>query len=234
MAHTTVASDPSRRSSGGTGRRRRRAGGVERRAGGGASCGVVGGGQQPAEERLARQPDARPGSPVATNDVEVGRGGPGCGPRSCRTRSPGRSRPRRRRAATRVVGPLDEEGRAPRRRRRRSVGCQLHRGGSPSMCIATQPTPAAAATSGQRRRHVVHERRAGRRWRPRPSRRGGCRWRPARGGQRRARRAAPGAAPRPASTGSAPGRVDSPPTSMTVAPSATSPGHGRWPRRGRT
>ena len=58
----------------------------------------------------------------------------------------------------------------------------------------------------------------GRRGRPRP-------WscRPTPGPRRRAprRRARPGAAPRPRATALAPGRVDSPPTSTTSAPSAT-------------
>ena len=84
---------------------------------------------------------------------------------------------------------------------------------SPCMCMATQPTPSSAATSPQRRRDVVDQRGAGCDGGARDLGLGGCRSR---------RRTSPASASITGSTrrsssssgtGSAPGRVDSPPTS---------------------
>ena len=91
--------------------------------------------------------------------------------------------------------------------------------GSPRMCMATQPTPAAAATGHKRGGDVVDERRPGadrglghrrlagvdrdRQWAASASMTGTTRCRSS-----------------ASSTASAPGRVDSPPTSITSAPAA--------------
>ena len=89
------------------------------------------------------------------------------------------------------------------------------------MCIATQPTPWAAATSWSDDGHVVDQRGARRRWPPRPPRRGGCRSTPGRAERAPRMTGSTRACSSAGSTGSAPGRVDSPPTSITSAPSAT-------------
>ena len=156
-AHTAAASEPSMRSSTGTGVvasrrcRRRRA-----RAAAGALARGVGGREQAAEERLARQPDARPGSPVATSAsrwasrARLWR-------RSCRSRSPGRSRPRRRPPATAA------SARSTRKSRTSATTSLVGRGvlHRPGIAVHVHRHPAHAALGGhlgQRRRDVVDDR----------------------------------------------------------------------------
>ena len=165
------------------------------------------------------------GKPSATSR-RGGRAGPRCGPWSCRTRCPGRPRPRRPRPPTAAVGPVDQEPAGPRRPRRRSGGRPAWCGGRPPCAWPPSRRRSSAATGHSDADDVVDQ--------------GGARRHGGAGGGGVAgvdRQAHPGPArsprPRPrapaapgrcsasGSTGAAPGRVDSPPTSMTAAPSAT-------------
>ena len=202
MAQVAVASEPASRSSTGRGLAAR---GAARPGAPGSPCGWC----RPA-----------PGSPSATSSGEVAQQGQVVGRRSCRSRCRGRPRPRRTPASSGRRGPLGQEGRAPRRPRRRS-------GGRPAWCagvaLHVHGHPADAELGGhrpQRGRDVVDQRG--------PGRHRGLGHRRLDGVDRHpdVRRPAPrppgppGAAPRRSDTGSAPGRVDSPPTSTTSAPSA--------------
>ena len=144
-AHAAAATDASRRSSAGTGvtavaRRaagparaaagRRRGRRTRRAAARGTTCAT------------ARRP---PGSPVATSASRW--------PSSARLWLDRLAEPEARvdphlvdAEGDGLVGPLDEEVAAPRPRRRRRPGATCIVRGSPCMCIATQPTPAPAAT----------------------------------------------------------------------------------------
>ena len=134
--------------------------------------------------------------------------------------------------AARLGRPLGEEGRDLGDdvvvARARAAWCA----GSPCMCMATQPTPSSAATGQQAGRHVVDEGGAGGDRRARPPPACGCRSRPARAA---ASASMTGTTRRSSSrlgTGSAPGRVDSPPTSTTVGALGDQlRARARWRRR---
>ena len=173
--------------------------------------------QEPAEERLAAGADDAPGSrwrPARRG----GRAGPGCARRVLPKPMPGIDPdlvdagghgPRR---------PGRRGSRAPRRPRRRSAGstCMVR-----GVALHVHRHPADAGVGGdlaQRGRHVVDERGAGGDGRVGRRRRGGCRSRPARAAPAASTTGSTRRCSSAGSTGAAPGRVDSPPTSIDSRP----------------
>ena len=145
----------------------------------------------------------------------------GCARRSCRSRCPDRSRPRSTPAARAAVGSIEEEVRHLARPRRRSGGRAASCGGRPA-CASRPSRRRARPRRRQRGRYVVDERGA----RVDRGRRdlglAGVDENRAPTGPAPRRPAGPGRSSSATGTGSAPGRVDSPPTSTRSAPSASS------------
>ena len=199
--------------------------------------------RQRGRQAFARRPfpvRAPPSSPCARRPAGPGSRGRGAGPggaarpdcaarawrstgRDRRSSARGRSRPPRRQR------PAPPASRTPRARTARSAAPAFMVAGSPAMCISTTKAPDAAATSMAARvegqaADVVDDRG--------PGRDRACHHRGLAGvdgDRRRPARPAPrttGSTRRSSSstgTGSAPGRVDSPPTSTMSAPSCGQP-----------